>query len=74
MRSGVRGLRIVQACHSLERARPSCLRSKREDGPAIVDASPGHPEPVFALRTLKSIGAVYCIDGPLDELDAIETG
>ena len=65
------GPRIAQGRHVLRRARRRWLRSEREDGPAIVDAPPGHPGPVLVLRALKSTGAAYRINGDLDHLEAV---
>ena len=65
------GPRIAQGRHVLRRARRRWLRSEREDGPAIVDAPPGHPGPVLVLRALKSTGATYRINGDLDHLEAV---
>ena len=65
------GPRVAQARHVLRRARRKWRRSEFQGGPAIVDAPPGHPGPVLVLRALKSSGAVYRIDGPLEELEAI---
>ena len=63
------GPRITQARHVLRCTRRKWSRSGR--GSAIVDAPPGHPGPVLVLRALKSRGAAYRIDGPLDELETI---
>ena len=46
-------------------------RRARRDRAPLEEALPGHPGPVFVLRTLASRGATYAIDGGIAGLDAL---
>ena len=65
------GPRIRQAQHALEHARRMWTRREPQGQVPVEEAPPGHPGPVLVLRTLKSRGTVYRIDGAMAELDAI---
>ena len=65
------GPRIRQAMHVLDQERYRWTVGRGRNDSPTRDVRPGETGPVLALRTLKSRGNVYRIDGGMAELDGI---